>query len=249
VVEQAEPLGEAVSRPKSRDRTANPGHPVGARESMRHMVTMDQVLAFSLVALVVIAIPGPSVVFTVARALTYGRAVALLNVVGNSLGLLTALLLVVLGLGQVVATSDLVYEIVKFGGAAYLVYLGVQALRHRHGITVTQGGEVTPLRASTALRQGYLVGFTNPKGYVMFVALLPQFLDRTRGNVSLQMLLLGLIAFVIGFCSDSVWALLASQLRRWFNASPKRGRALGTVGGVSMIGLGVAVAVGGRPSS
>ena len=99
------------------------------------MVTMDQVLAFWLVALVVIAIPGPSVVFTVARALTYGRAVALLNVVGNSLGLLAALLLVVLGLGEVVATSDLVYEIVKFGGAAYLVYLGVQALRHRHGIT------------------------------------------------------------------------------------------------------------------
>lgn len=214
------------------------------------MVTMDQVLAFSLVALVVIAIPGPSVVFTVARALTYGRAVALLNVVGNSLGLLTALLLVVIGLGQVVATSDLVYEIVKFGGAAYLVYLGVQALRHRHGITVTgDGGEITPLRPSTALRQGFLVGFTNPKGYVMFVALLPQFLDRTRGDVSLQMLLLGLIAFVIGFCSDSIWALLASQLRRWFNASPKRGRALGTVGGVSMIGLGVAVAVGGRPSS
>jgi threonine/homoserine/homoserine lactone efflux protein len=214
------------------------------------MVSMDQVLAFSLVALVIIAIPGPSVVFTVARALTYGRTVALLNVVGNSLGLLTALVLVVLGLGQVVATSDLVYEIVKFGGAIYLVYLGIQALRHRHGITVSEGGaEVSPLRPSTALRQGFMVGFTNPKGYVMFVALLPQFLDRTRGHASLQMLVLGLIAFAIGFCSDSVWALMASQLRRWFNASPRRGRALGTIGGVSMIGLGVAVAVGGGPES
>jgi threonine/homoserine/homoserine lactone efflux protein len=214
------------------------------------MVTMDQVLAFSLVALVVIAIPGPSVVFTVARALTYGRSVALLNVVGNSLGLLTALLLVVAGLGQVVATSDLVYEVVKLGGAAYLVYLGVQALRHRHAVMVSDdGAEVTPLRATTAMRQGFMVGFTNPKGYVMFVALLPQFLDRARGHLSMQMLVLGLIAFVIGFCSDSVWALLASQLRRWFNASPQRGKALGTVGGVSMIGLGVAVAVAGRPSS
>ena len=81
----------------------------------------------------------------------------------------------------------------------------------------------------------------------MFVVLLPQFLDRSRGHDSLQMLMLGSIAFVIGLCSDSVWALLASQLRRWFNASPQRGRALGTVGGMSMIGLGVAVAVGGRP--
>jgi threonine/homoserine/homoserine lactone efflux protein len=213
------------------------------------MVTMHQAVAFGLVALVVIAIPGPSVVFTVARALTYGRAVALTNVVGNSLGLLAALVLVVLGLGEVVATSDVVYEVVKFGGALYLVYLGVQALRHRHGITVTKegAGDVTPLRPVAALRQGFMVGFTNPKGYVMFVALLPQFLDRSRGHVSLQMLLLGLIAFTIGICSDSLWALLASQLRRWFNASPKRGRTLGTVGGMSMIGLGVAVAVGGRP--
>ena len=215
------------------------------------MVTMHQAVAFGLVALVVIAIPGPSVVFTVARALTYGRAVALTNVVGNSLGLLVALVLVVLGLGEVVATSDVVYDVVKFGGALYLVYLGVQALRHRHGISVTKEGEgeVTPLRPVTALRQGFMVGFTNPKGYVMFVALLPQFLDRNRGHVSLQMLFLGLIAFVIGLCSDSLWALMASQLRRWFNASPKRGRTLGTVGGMSMIGLGVAVAVGGRPDT
>jgi threonine/homoserine/homoserine lactone efflux protein len=214
------------------------------------MVTMHQVVAFGLVALVVIAIPGPSVVFTVGRALTYGRSVALTTVVGNSLGLLTALVLVVLGLGELVATSDLVFQVVKVGGACYLVYLGVQALRHRRGITVTGERSVgPPLRPLTALRQGFLVGFTNPKGYVMFVALLPQFLDRSRGHDSLQMLLLGSIAFVIGLCSDSVWALLASQLRRWFNASPRRGRAMGTVGGMSMIGLGVAVAVGGRPEA
>ena len=101
------------------------------------MVTMHQVLAFGLVALVVIAIPGPSVVFTIGRALTYGRAVALTTVVGNSLGLLTALVLVVLGLGELVATSEVVFELVKIGGACYLVYLGIQALRHRHGITVS----------------------------------------------------------------------------------------------------------------
>jgi threonine/homoserine/homoserine lactone efflux protein len=217
---------------------------------MPGMITMHQVVAFGLVALVIIAIPGPSVVFTVGRALTYGRAVALLTVAGNSLGLLTALLLVVLGLGEVVATSDVVFETVKVAGAVYLVYLGVQALRHRHGITVDTGRAAgPPLPPLTALRQGYVVGFTNPKGYVMFVALLPQFLDRARGHDSLQMLLLGLIAFVIGACSDSLWAVMASQLRRWFNASPKRGRALGTIGGVSMIGLGVAVAVGGRPDA
>ena len=114
------------------------------------MVTMHQVVAFGLVALVVIAIPGPSVVFTVGRALTYGRGVALTTVVGNSLGLLTALVLVVLGLGELVATSDTVFEIVKIGGACYLVYLGIQALRHRHGIIVGREGRSSgpPLKPS-----------------------------------------------------------------------------------------------------
>jgi threonine/homoserine/homoserine lactone efflux protein len=213
------------------------------------MVTMHQVLAFGLVALVLIAIPGPSVVFTVGRALTYGRTVALLTVLGNSFGLLAALVLVSLGLGDLVATSDVAFEVVKIAGAVFLVYLGVQALRHRHGMEVTDNETPRVLRGVRALRQGFVVGFTNPKAYVIFAAVLPPFVDRDRGSVTLQMLLLGSVAFVIGLCSDSLWALLASQLRRWFNASPSRGRALGTVGGVSMIGLGLAVAVGGRPDA
>jgi threonine/homoserine/homoserine lactone efflux protein len=216
---------------------------------MQRMVTLHQVVAFGLVALVLIAIPGPSVVFTIGRALTYGRTVALTTVVGNSFGLLAALVLVSLGLGNLVATSDLVFEVVKIGGAVFLIHLGIQALRHRHGIEVTSGGEAPAMRGLRALRQGFMVGFTNPKAYVIFAAVLPPFIDRDRGSATLQMLLLGLVAFVIGLCSDSLWALLASQLRRWFNASPKRGRALGTVGGMSMIGLGVAVAVGGRPDT
>src|SRR3954447_25904395 len=215
------------------------------------MVTLHQLLGFGLVAVVVIAIPGPSVVFTISRALTYGRTAALLTVAGNAVGMLTALLLVVVGLGELVATSDAVDEVVKIAGAVYLVFLGVQALRHRHAITVGAPGSagapvLVPL---TAFRQGYLVGFTNPKLYLMFVALLPQFVDPARGQVPVQMLTLGLVAFVLGLGCDSVWALLASQLRRWFNASPDRGKVLGTVGGVSMIGLGVAVAVAGRPEA
>jgi threonine/homoserine/homoserine lactone efflux protein len=121
-------------------------------------------------------------------------------------------------------------------------------LRHRNCFEAPtlDGPAVRGLRA---LRQGFVVGFTNPKAYVIFGAVLPEFVDRDRGNGSVQMLLLGLVAFVIGLCSDSLWALLASQLRQWFNGLPSRGSALGTVGGVSMIGLGVAVAVGGRPDA
>ena len=162
-----------------------------------------------------------------------------------SLGLLCALVLVSVGLGDLVATSDTAFEVLKIGGAAYLVWLGIQALRHREPLEVHD--ELGPaLHGPTALRQGFLVGFTNPKAYVIFAAVLPQFVDRDRGHGSIQMLMLGSIAFLIGLMSDSVWALMASQLRRWFRESPRRGRALGTVGGMSMIGLGVAVAVTGR---
>jgi threonine/homoserine/homoserine lactone efflux protein len=215
---------------------------------MPGMVTLHQAVGFGLVALVLIAIPGPSVVFTVGRAITYGRAVALTTVLGNSLGLLVVLVLVAFGLGDLVATSDSAFEALKLAGAAYLVWLGIQAVRHRQAVEVGEL-EGPALRGVRALRQGFVVGFTNPKAYVIFGAVLPEFVDRGRGDGSLQMLLLGLVAFGIGLCSDSVWALLASRLRRWFNGSPSRGRTLGTVGGVSMIGLGVAVALGGRPDA
>lgn len=210
------------------------------------MVSTEQLLAFGIAALILIAIPGPSVIFTVGRALAYGRRVALSTVLGNSIGLLVVLVLVAFGLGVVVRDSIVVFTVLKLAGAAYLVYLGLQAIRHRHGIDVTveQGGS-PPIRR--ALQQGFVVGVSNPKAYIIFAAVLPQFLDRGEGHVQAQMLLLGLLAFVIGLCSDSVWAMLASQLRAWFNASPRRGRAMGVAGGASMIGLGVAVAVTGRP--
>jgi threonine/homoserine/homoserine lactone efflux protein len=210
------------------------------------MVSSEQLLAFGVAALILIAIPGPSVVFTVGRALAYGRRVALSTVVGNSLGLLVVLVLVAFGLGVVVRDSAVVFTGLKFAGAAYLVYLGAQAIRHRRAIDV-KVEQAGPLPLRTALRQGFVVGVSNPKAYMIFAAVLPQFLDRGAGHLQAQMLLLGLLAFVIGLCSDSAWAVLASQLRTWFTAKPERGEAMGMAGGVSMIGLGVAIAATGRP--
>ena len=209
------------------------------------MLTPDQVLAFGVAALILIAIPGPSVVFVIGRALAYGRGVGLASVVGNSLGLLTIVFLVALGLGVVVEESVVVFQVLKLAGAAYLVYLGVEALRHRKRF-LTQDQGAAPGRAMTwrrAIRQGYVVGVSNPKAYMILAAVLPQFVDRTTGHVQLQLLLLGLLAFVIGLVSDSTWALVASQLRSWFVRSPRRGEAVGAVGGLSMIGLGVGLAL------
>jgi threonine/homoserine/homoserine lactone efflux protein len=211
------------------------------------VVTVTQLAAFGLAAFVIIAIPGPSVLFTVGRALVYGRGVALLTVLGNSLGLLVVSVLVALGLGAVVAESIVLYTVVKLAGAAYLCWLGVQALRHRKAVHVEDPAAPATVPGARAVRQGFVVGVSNPKTFMMFAAVLPQFVDRDRGDVTWQLLELGLLAFVIALLSDSVWALLASRLRTWFNGSPARGRALGTVGGTSMIGLGVGLVATGRP--
>jgi threonine/homoserine/homoserine lactone efflux protein len=214
------------------------------------VISLDQTLTFGLAALIIIVIPGPSVVFTVGRALAYGRRVALATVVGNTLGLVTIVALVALGLGVVVQESIVVFTVLKLAGAAYLVWLGFEAVRRRKEFLTADGIDElssTPMTWTRAVRQGYVVGASNPKGYMMLAAVLPQFVDRTEGHIQLQMLLLGLLATTIGLLSDSVWALIASQLRLWFNRSPKRGEAMGTVGGVSMIGLGVGLAVTGEP--
>jgi threonine/homoserine/homoserine lactone efflux protein len=212
------------------------------------MITLDQLLGFGIAALILIAIPGPSVVFTIGRALAYGRAVALATVVGNSIGLLVIVAFVALGLGVVVQESIEVYTVLKLLGAVYLVWLGVQAIRHRHDFHLDPDAEVGPRVSFTrAMRQGFVVGVTNPKAFMILGAVLPQFVDRGAGNVQAQMLLLGLLAFTIGLLSDSLWALIASQLRTWFARSRRRGEAVGAAGGVSMIGLGVSLAVAGEP--
>ncbi len=209
------------------------------------MVSIEQLLAFGVAALVLIAIPGPSVLFVVGRALAYGRGVALSTVLGNSLGLLVVMVLVSICMGAVVSDSLLVFTVVKLAGAAYLVHLGVQALHHRRAPDLTARRR-EPLSRARAVRQGFVVGASNPKAFVIFAAVLPQFVDLSAGHVQGQMLLLGLLAFGIALLSDSAWAVLASRLRSWFAAAPARSRAVGALGGVSMIGLGIGIAVTGR---
>jgi len=155
--------------------------------------------------------------------------------------------LVAVGLGTVVGDSVVVFTVVKLAGAAYLVWLGLQALRHRSGVRVGEVVRRTPPAGLAAARQGFVVGISNPKGFVMWAAVLPQFVRRDAGAVPVQMLVLGSLAVVIGLVCDATWALVASRLRSWFDASEARGRAIGTVGGCSMVGLGVGLALTSHP--
>jgi threonine/homoserine/homoserine lactone efflux protein len=137
--------------------------------------------------------------------------------------------------------------VLKLVGAAYLIWLGVQAIRH--GRFADTDGAVEPPELSrwTVFRQGFMVGATNPKAFAMAAAVLPQFVSRETGDATAQMLVLGAIAVVIGLLSDGLWAVIASRLRDWFASSPRHGRRLSLVGGTSIIGLGIALAATGRP--
>ncbi|GEM31730.1 lysine transporter LysE [Nocardia neocaledoniensis NBRC 108232] len=212
------------------------------------MVSTQSLLAFAGLAFVLVVIPGPSVLFTIGRAITVGRRVALLTVLGNAVGVYLQVVAVAVGLGAVVLASATIFTAIKLIGAAYLVWLGVQAVRHRHDIATALSPATDSARpgAWPALRDGFVVGVANPKTIVFLAALLPQFADPARGSIALQMMLLGVCIPVFGVLLDSVWALAAGAARDWFGRSPRRLAAVGGTGGLAMIGLGASLALTGR---
>ncbi|MFE3771248.1 LysE family translocator [Streptomyces sp. NPDC059122] len=210
------------------------------------MLSADRLLAFCAMSLLLIVVPGPSVLFVIGRALAQGRRAALTTVVGNTLGAFVLVVAVALGVGSVVERSAIVFTTLKLLGAGYLVYLGIKAVRRRGALRASFAGRGPAHGGVRMLREGFAVGVANPKTMVFFAAVLPQFVDRARGHVVLQMLLLGLVFNVIAVVCDSVWGLTASAARTWFARSPRRLSLVGGVGGLSMIGLGVVVAATGR---
>jgi threonine/homoserine/homoserine lactone efflux protein len=216
-------------------------------------MSVDRLLGFAAMSLVLVLIPGPSVLFVLGRALAHGRRTALGSVLGNAMGAYVLVTAVSVGLGEIVARSVTVFVALKLAGAAYLVHLGVKAFRHRGALAAAMGDGASEgaggRRSRGDLRtlwEGFVVGVTNPKTMVFFAAVLPQFVDRGAGHVHEQMLLLGLVFTVIALVCDSVWALTASAARTWFARSPRRLAAVGGTGGLAMIGLGVTVAVTGH---
>lgn len=204
------------------------------------MPTSNQWLAFLIASILFIQVPGPSLLFTIGRALTVGRREALLSVVGNGLGLVIQALIVALGLGAVLATSAAAFTLVKIAGGAYVVWLGIQAIRHRADARLALEAEVAARRGH-ALRIGLMVGLTNPKTVLFFIAFLPQFTNAADGHVALQTSILGLAFGVLAIASDSIWCLLAARARTWLARKPQRLDHLGAAGGTMMVGLGVSI--------
>jgi threonine/homoserine/homoserine lactone efflux protein len=214
------------------------------------MLPTRHLFEFVLTVYILIVIPGPSVLFVISRGVALGRRAALASVLGNAGGLVLQLLLVAIGIGSIVARSDAVFTTIKFLGAAYLVYLGVRNIRQRKSLaalfTPVAGVEPKPMRR--IVREGFFVGATNPKGVLMFTAILPQFIDRSQGHVTLQLAVLGAICVTIGILSDGAWALGAGTARQWFGRSPRRLERMTGAGGAMLIALGFGLAVTSRRS-
>jgi threonine/homoserine/homoserine lactone efflux protein len=210
------------------------------------VVPTDSLLAFAATAFALIVIPGPSVLFVISRGVALGRRAAVATVLGNAAGAYTQVVVVALGLGTLIERSTTLFTAVKLVGAMYVVFLGVQAFRHRERLASVIDAATAPRGTRRILREGYVVGITNPKSAVFMAAVLPQFADPSRGHVPLQLLLLGLVFVGIALVSDSIWGLAAGSARVWLGRSPRRLAALGGAGGLVMIGLGVRLAVTGR---
>lgn len=203
---------------------------------------------FCLVSLVLIVVPGPSVMFVVSRALSMGRRAAFATVVGNAVGEYVEVVAVSFGVGAVIQRSIVAFTVLKLVGAAYLVYLGVRTYRRRGELAAALDQVQVRRPVWRVWTDAFVVGVSNPKSLVFFGAVLPQFVDASAGHVTAQLLLLGLVFVVIALASDSAWGLAAGTARAWFARSLRRLRTVGGAGGLTMIGLGVAVAFTGRRS-
>ena len=206
------------------------------------MVIPSRLAEYIVAAMVIILAPGPSVLFVIARAIAWGRKVAVFTVAGNVTGAFVLSTFVAFGLGPVLQRSEIAYIAIQWAGGLYLIYLGVDAIRHRevHAVDMTNQGDVAP-SVRKSIRDGFWVGALNPKGLVFYAAVLPQFIDRERGHVTGQLILLGAIFSTLAFISDGTWGLLAGTARQWLATDPKRLERLRATGGTIMIILGLAV--------
>src|SRR3989475_8656796 len=210
------------------------------------MISHSSLLLFVAGAAVLLVIPGPAVTYVVSRSIGHGRAAGLVSVLGIVTGTLCHVVAAALGISALLASSAVAVQFVKYLGAAYLIYLGIKTLRRKDEQLVEAAtGETKVIRL---YGQGLLVNGLNPKTGLFFLAFLPQFVDPTRGHVTLQILQLGVLFALMGWCSDSVYALIAGTVAERIRGSLRLRRAQRNVSGGALIALGLASAFSGSRS-
>lgn len=208
------------------------------------MINTQNLTQFVLASVAIILVPGPSVMFVIARAVAWGRITALLTALGNALGMLLLSVFIAVGLGPLLQRYDLLLIVVQVLGGMYLIHLGIDAWRHRqeHADDMVKIEEVKPSNYQI-LRQGFTVGALNPKALVFFSAVFPQFVDPDVGSITIQLLIFGAIFTALALILDGTWGVLVGSSRDWFVTSRNRLVFLRTVGAVVMMALGVGVMI------
>lgn len=208
------------------------------------MINTQNLTQFVLASVAIILVPGPSVMFVIARAVAWGRMTAVTTALGNALGMLLLSVFIAVGLGPLLQRYALLLIVVQVLGGMYLIHLGIDAWRHRqeHADDMVKIEEVKP-SSYQILRQGFTVGALNPKALVFFSAVFPQFVDPDVGSITIQLLIFGAIFTALALLLDGTWGVLVGSSRDWFVTSRNRLVFLRTVGAVVMMALGVGVMI------
>jgi threonine/homoserine/homoserine lactone efflux protein len=207
------------------------------------MPSLSVLLVFAVASLALLVVPGPAVLYIVTRSVAQGRTAGLVSVLGVHAGSTVHVAAAALGLSALLTSSAAAFTVVKYLGAAYLIYLGVQKLRQpADGEPV----ETTAVPRGRLFRQGVVVNVLNPKTAMFFLAFLPQFVDPARGPVAAQIVLLGACFIGLGILSDGGYALLAGTLGGRLRRAARFRRRLDRTSGVVYLGLGATAALAGN---
>jgi len=183
------------------------------------MIDTSGLIIFMIASLALLLAPGPAVLYIVARSIEQGRLAGIVSAAGISLGGIVHVVAAALGLSAVLVSSALAFTVVKYLGAAYLIYLGIRTLMSRAG--TRQAAKVERQALSHIFRQGVIVNILNPKTALFFFAFLPQFVDPTRASVALQISLLGTIFLTMALVTDLGYALVAGTVGQWLKKNAR----------------------------
>lgn len=195
------------------------------------------VIASTLLALA----PGPDIVYVLARGVSQGRKAGIAAALGFASGCVFHTVLAAVGVAALIRSSELAFDAVRYAGAAYLVWIGIQALRHRSAFSIEGASDARALAA--IYRQSVIGNVLNPKVTLFFLAFLPQFVNAGAGNVGLQMALLGAIFMAVTVVVFGAVAIFAAMLGDWIRRKPAIGERLNVFAGITFIALGIRVAL------
>lgn len=209
-------------------------------------MSMATLLAFSAAALVLLVIPGPAVMYIIARSATQGRRAGIVSVAGIHLGTIVHIIAAMIGLSALLAASATAFSIVKLVGAAYLFWLGVQSIRSYRNHTVADEQTASSRSLRRVFLDGTVLNVLNPKTAIFFLSFVPQFIDPKTAHPVLDVATLGALFIVLGFFTDGAYALAGGWVGALLRRSPTMQRRKDLVAGTTYLGLGAATAFGGR---